>query len=715
MSVFNRNEQHVSDEEMRNHERLLVMLARASSGVLSILLVVFFVVVIKSTSTINSQVEYVKESPYPISVAAGHMETDLVQLQTFIEDVSISEIAMDAESKQEGQNTLIKIFSDLDDQLIVVEDSARPGDIEVERVRKLIDLLKERTEVFFKMRWSGDHDQNSYESLATYANSYLDPVINLLLKMNSDALESTRDRVETMYTEVNNSVFVLLWFSIITSVVIIGVSVLLIIVIKVRGKLEKQLRANLTEALEETNQANQAKSAFLANMSHDIRTPMNAIVGLTQIAIENIDDPIRVRQCLTRITTSSQHLLSLINDVLDMNKIESGKVTLSKEVFSIERLANEMDTLFQSQTDSKRRKSEVIVKNIYADMLVGDTMRLRQILLNLISNALKYTNEGDTARLIIEEKPCTIPKKANVVFIVEDTGIGMEEEFISRIFEPFERESNDFTIFTEGTGLGMAITKNLVDLMGGTIQVESDLGIGTKVTINIEFEIAKDSSLPSSTGSFANMLSENRYFSEASQDEWRADTTAVESARTQNSVIDAKEVGDSKKAHEEQAINAGGKSGEDGADASGSGQSAAASKPSSSSKTKLNINGNVLIVEDNEINMEIAKQLIGSRGASTDEAYDGLEAVNKVKNSKEGDYDLIFMDWQMPHMNGIEATQAIREYLEENGLTQIPIVAMTANAFDSDKKTALEAGMNDFMSKPINIHQLEDVLIKYLS
>lgn len=680
--------QELPEQVKMKYERRLVWIVRLSSILMCALLLAFFIVVIRNTSAINEQVEYVKESPYPISVAAGHIETDLVHLQTFIKSETSHKLGADVASRQEERKSLDDVINDLYKQMNVIKASARPGDVGVDRMERLLFLLEKRADNFFQLSWSGEQSRDSYEDVTSYAERYLQPVITTMLNINDDALNSTSQKVETMYMEVNNSISVLLSFTVIMAIAVVIVATILIIVINIRGHFEKYLRESLAVALEETNKANEAKSAFMANMSHDIRTPMNAIVGLTQIASENIDDRLRVEQCLTRITTSSQHLLSLINDVLDMNKIESGRVTLTEEVFSIDSLASEIESLFQSQPEAGRRKSEVIVENVFADLLVGDAMRLRQILLNLVSNALKYTNEGDVARMIVKENHTSRKDTANVVFIVEDTGIGMKKEFINRIFEPFERENNDFTIFTEGTGLGMAITKNLVDLMGGTINVESELGIGTSVTISIDFKIASEDSVVDKSNYSLKLANEIHGLEVVNQGD----------AATENATEGEKEPEGSKGSEET--------SKKEPSDSGG--------KPVKKSK-KITVSGNVLVVEDNDINMEIAKQLIGSRGATVHEAFDGLEAVKTIGSSNEGDYDLIFMDLQMPHMNGIEATESIRKYLAEHGRTQIPIVAMTANAFESDQVRAKEAGMNDFMSKPINIHQLEEVLLKYLS
>lgn len=668
-------DQAMPEKAQVEHERsVLDWAVRVSAAIMCVLLLVFFIVVVRSVSTINSQVEYVKDAPYPISVAAGHVETELVHLRSFIERETPNDEMPETGIRGLEKSGFEEIIEELNTQIGIIKSASPENDVACERLNNLFDLLKLRADRYFDEEADKEASSVNYGDLYEYGKIYLVPVINTMLDVNDEIIEASSQWVEDMYTEVSGSSSVLISFTLIMSIASIIIFILLLVVIRIMGKFEKNLRENLTKALRETEEANQAKSSFMANMSHDIRTPMNAIFGLTQIAIENIDDTLRVKQCLTRITTSSQHLLSLINDVLDMNKIESGKVTLSKEMFSLTSLADEIEALFQSQTDTKKRQTEVVLDGIYADLLMGDAMRLRQILLNLVSNALKYTNEGDVTRLVIRERRTTDPQKASVTFIVEDTGIGMQKEFIDHIFEPFERENNDFTNFTEGTGLGMAITKSFVDLMGGTINVDSDLGIGTTVTINIDFEIAKTSDKDDHV--LSGQL-ETKELVEGLDEENVSEDISVESKDGNESEVDEEDV-----------------------------------KPKK--PKKLSVSGNVLIVEDNDINMEIAKQLISSRGATVHEAYDGIEACKMVSCSEEGDYDLIFMDWQMPHMNGIEATKSIRKYLDERGRTQIPIVAMTANAFESDKKTAMEVGMNDFMAKPINIHQLEDVLKRYL-
>ena len=619
----------------------LKWLVRVSAAIVCALLAVFFFVVIQSASVIKGEVEHVKDGPYPMSVAAGHIETNLGSLRTVIDHMTVTQLVDENANDTIGEGAIDTLENEIQKQVDVIRGSIYHSGNKIVQFQNEFDLLKSRLDVFTAMCWHDEGDTVSYDQVRAYSQDYLVPVMGMLFDLNQEILDQATDEVNAMYDHVNDAIVTTMVFSLIMLVSVVVMIAIYMVMINLKNRFEDQLRETLNQATIEANQANEAKSAFLANMSHDIRTPVNAIVGLTTIASENIDDTLRVKQCLTRIATSSQHLLSLINNVLDMNKIESGKAVLSQEEFSLTELADEIDAIFRSQPDSKQRRKEVVLKDIDHDILIGDMMRLRQILLNLTSNALKYTNDGDLTRMVIREEPSSRDGYVFVTFVVEDTGIGMTKEFVERIFEPFERERNEVTTFTEGTGLGMAITKTLVELMGGTISVDSELGMGTKVTFEVEFKIAPENSV-------------------------RRD-----------------------KAMREGKLASG---------FAGKG-----------------VQGNVLVVEDNDINMEIATQLLQSRGASVDGAVDGIEALTKVSESLPDDaYDLIFMDMQMPNMNGIEATRAIRKFLRDHGRDQIPIVAMTANAFESDREAALEAGMDDFLTKPINIRQLEETLARYL-
>lgn len=625
--------------------RELTRLVRLAAGLVGVLLLIFFALVIQNAITVSSQVERIKDGPYPLSVAAGHIETNLVRLGTIIEHLTAAQHVNTLELEQRYDNSFTDTINSIQGYLDGLNPEMLKDESLYDSFTDEFELLKSRLSVFTVMCWNAENDSDDIIEISEFANHYLYPVLAYLLDINDKVLTQTTNEVDEMHETVNAAVSTLIIFTVIMMLLVAIMISIYMLLLRARNKVENELKLSLTKALQETREANESKSAFLSNMSHDIRTPMNAIVGLTAIADENIDDKLRVKQCLTRITTSSQHLLSLINDVLDMNKIESGKVVLTNEEFTVSGLINEIEMIVKSQPNAHRLDIKIEIFTRDREVLMGDTMRLRQILLNLTSNAIKYTNDGDTILISAVETPVERKYWTHITFTVADTGIGMKRDFLERIFEPFERERNDFTVFTEGTGLGMAITRNLVELMDGTIEIDSELGVGTTVTIGIDFPVARfDDALTGTLGG------------EAQADEG----DDVPSLR------------------------------------------------------KGAVSGRVLIVEDNEINMEIAQTLVSARGADVECAVDGLEAVKKFEAEEDGYYDLILMDWQMPHMNGIEATKEICRFVKERGRSHVPIVAMTANAFDSDRAEALDAGMDDFLAKPVNVRELEEVLHKYL-
>ncbi len=375
----------------------------------------------------------------------------------------------------------------------------------------------------------------------------------------------------------------------------------------------------LKEAAEEAQSANRAKSEFLSHMSHDIRTPINGIMGMTEIALKNVSDPAWVEDCLGKISNSSQHLLSLINDVLDMSRIESGKVTINAAPMNITATIDECASIIGGQLLER----DLALIREFGDFehphLIGDELHLRQVLINILGNAVKFTPDGGRICFRVAETG-SADGRARFHFEVEDTGIGMKQEYLKHIWEPFSQEDGGNRTNYKGTGLGMAITKQFVDMMGGTIAVESRLHEGSKFTIDLSFDI---------------------------------DQHAAETA-------------------EEPA------------------------------EAELHLEGmRVMLVEDNEINMEIAQFMLEDVGIDVTCVENGKLALELFQSRAAGSFDVILMDIMMPVMNGLDAARAIRA-LDRPDAKTIPIVAMTANAYDEDVRNALEAGMNEHLAKPIN-------------
>ncbi|VYU44384.1 response regulator [Clostridium tertium] len=401
---------------------------------------------------------------------------------------------------------------------------------------------------------------------------------------------------------------------------------------------------DLKDALNLAQSANNAKRNFLSRMSHEIRTPINAIIGMTDIANSNIDDKNRIVDCLNKIEISSKFLLGIINDILDMSKIESGKMSITSEKFTLNSFTSNIESIINPQAKLKDIKFNIIFSEIKYNNIIGDQLRVNQILINILSNALKFTPRGGEITLTI--KVIQRKGKLRIRFIIKDTGIGMDEEELERIFRPFEQANMDTSIKHGGTGLGLSITKNLVELMNGSINVSSIKGEGSQFTVEIPFEVDESN------------IDDNSYI------EIKSDRFRVED---QNKEVNY--------------------------DFSGK---------------------RFLIVEDNELNLEIASEILKYKGANIETAENGQIAFEKFDNSSPGYYDAILMDVRMPVLNGYEATKKIRRsgHLDSK---IIPIIAMTANAFNEDVSKALEYGMDDHIAKPIDKEILYSTLDKFVA
>ena len=522
----------------------------------------------------------------------------------------------------------------------------------------------------------------------------------------------------------------------------------------------------LEKARQTALEANKAKSEFLANMSHDIRTPMNAIVGMTAIATAHMDDRKQVENCLRKITLSSKHLLGLINDVLDMSKIESGKLTLTTEQISLKEVVEGIVNIMQPQVKTKKQTFDIHVENILTENVWCDGIRLNQVLLNLLSNATKYTPEGGSIQLSLSEEKS--PKGENYVRIyikVKDNGIGMSPEFLKRIYESYSRADGARIHKTEGAGLGMAITKYIVDAMEGTIDIQSEPDKGTEFLLMFDFEKAAamemDMVLPA-----WNMLvvDDDELLCETAIDALKSIGIRAEWTLSGEKAIEL--VNEHHKKREDYQIilldwKLPGMNGiqvakeirsnlgdevpillisaydwsEFEAEAREAGISGFISKSLFKStlyhalcqymdvgteheqtlNQNIDLSGRrILLAEDNELNWEVAKELLTDLGVELDWAEDGRICLDKFQKSSEGYYDIILMDIRMPHMTGYEATKAIRGLNHPNALS-IPIIAMSADAFSDDIQRCLEFGMNAHIAKPIDIVEVSRLLKRFLT
>lgn len=420
-----------------------------------------------------------------------------------------------------------------------------------------------------------------------------------------------------------------IYFKIVSFVVILMFFIVIFYISKINverklGRRKDELNARLAKMADYSNQISQAKGEFLSNMSHDIRTPINGIMGTTLIAKRNIEDKEKVCECLNKIDVSSQYLLALVNDVLDMSLIESGEVKVSCEPFNINALLHTCTAIITGQLQNRTIRFEQEFDCFSQPNLMGDEPHLRQIFIKILGNAVKFTPDGGSIVFRVWEEGATT-EKVSLVFEVEDTGMGMNPEFLKHIWEPFAKDKKKAGSAYRGTGLGMAVTKQFIDLMGGTISVDSELGRGSCFTVRMSFQVGKN-------------------------------------------VLNGKE-------------------------------------------QEINVRGmRILLVEDNELNMEVAAELLRDEGIKVVQAENGEVAVHLFENAVPGYYDAILMDVMMPVMDGLTATRAIRGMLRQDA-GSIPILAMTANAFEDDIQAVKDAGMDSHLSKPIDIK----LILKFLS
>lgn len=532
---------------------------------------------------------------------------------------------------------------------------------------------------------------------------------------------------------------------------------------------EQEQKAILEEALAEAQHANVAKTTFLNNMSHDIRTPMNAILGFTSLAVTHSDNQEQVKNYLGKILTSGKHLLSLINDILDMSRIESGKVNIEEDEASLPEILHDLKTIIQADVKAKQLSFHIDTLDVTNETIICDKLRLNQVLLNILSNAMKYTKPGGSVSVRIIQTDDAPEGYASYEFRIKDNGIGMSKEFLVHIFEPFEREQTSTVSGIQGTGLGLAITKNIIDMMNGTITVTSEEGKGSEFVVTFRFRVKSDddddteymehlenlralvvdddahtctsvSKMLSSIGMRADWttrgeeaairaefaLEQNDPFSVVLIDWLIPDLNGIETTRRLRRIVGDEPTIIILTAYDWSDIEE---------EAKEAGVTAFCAKPLFLSELRNILTApyreaekageqdmpgqflsgkKILLVEDNELNREIASTILEEAGLIIDTADDGTEAVEKVETAQAGAYDMILMDIQMPVMDGYEATRTIRA-LDDPAKANIPIVAMTANAFEEDRQRAFDAGMDDHVAKPINIPELMETLQKFLA
>lgn len=778
----------------KQRNRRSTILSRVTAAVVCVLLIVFFYFSASSRTLINDQVQSIKDGPYPISVAAGRVETLLIRLKTI---TAYPEALFASQTAKSLQKDFAEVNLDMHEKIETIA-TLDPDNPDAQNLLRHYHRLMVYQAHLIALLTQPDM---SADKVTQFIDSRINPQIDLLLKDDLNILHDSTQAVDDVYDTVNEAIHANILVSYIFMGAVAVSIVVYLFILNRKSHYEAALREQLEIAVDEARSANEAKTAFLANMSHDIRTPMNAIIGLTEITRAHLDEPARVDEYLNRITISSEHLLGLINDVLDMSKIESGIVELNETSFSLPNMLSSLYTIVEPQRRAKHLTVVMNIRGIAHETLIGDTMRINQVLLNITGNAIKYTPDGGRIDILVEEVPLDVlyehrdsmmaaehsaietqPEEQPALrwfdrndyttlrITVTDNGIGMSEEFLTRIFNTFERERNETTNFTQGTGLGMAITKHVLDIMGGAITVKSVLNEGSTFQVVLPVKIDKKATLPA----LNDQTDESPVRILLADDDEATRENALAEAESLGIELVAVASGEEAITAAQEATDRGCSfdayifdwvmTGIDGMEtarhifeAQGEGeivylatfnpgnvesqarrtgltdfitkplfasrlQSVAdrvrgqesTTEEDDSEATAHKLEGRVLLVEDNEINCEIATELISSFGPTVEVAYNGQEAVERVKSVEAGYYQLIFMDWQMPRMNGIDATHAILEYEQETGIEHTPIVAMTANAFNDDRNRALAAGMDGFLAKPINLTELKQNLEKYL-
>ena len=734
------------------------------SGVIAICFCVVLSVLFTTHSifTISRQINYVAEHPYKAMSEINKIRVRVLEMNTYL-PIFISE----NENNLDGIRSVLRTSYQENEKSLKILD-----EIYLENKEDLTELNGALDELKKALIQSVENSENSNmdrQAVQKYFDKEIEPIRVKTDIAIQKVIDSADRRVLIIQESTDEKAEAAIFYAVVIGLLMI---VIVIYAYKLRNEylindeLKRQQKI-LQDALLVAQKANDAKRDFLSRMSHEIRTPMNAIIGMSAITFNYLDDKKRTADCLSKITFSSKHLLMLLNDVLDMSKIENGKLNIRQELFDLKNLVTSLADINYGLATAKGLAFEIVISGFKDELLLGDSMRVNQILLNLLSNAIKFTPKGGSVRLEIRMLR-SASDKIWLRFIVKDSGIGMKKEFLEHLYEPFEQADNGIARKYGGTGLGMAITKNLVAIMDGTIEVESQEGAGTTFMVDLPFGVSKVDKKTAAdmeemrvlvvdddndTCEHAAVLLKGMGVNvdwalngfeaiekvrSACEDDGRCydvcfidwcmpELDGIETARRMRRYVDPDVLIIIISAYDWSGIEE---------QAKAAGVNAFIAKPffasnlyntllTVSRKPELGFSavGNketydfggkkVLLVEDNELNMEIASELLKFVNLQVEHAENGKVAVDIFRNSKEKEYALIFMDIQMPLMNGYDAARCIRSS-EHPAAGTIPIIAMTANAFTDDVQAAFDAGMNGHLAKPIDVEALYKTIARYI-
>lgn len=734
------------------------------SGVIAICfcVVVYVVFTTHSIFTISRQINYVAEHPYKAMSEINKIRARVFEMNTYL-PIFISE----TENNLDGIRSVLRTSCQENEKSLKILDEIYLG--KKEDLTELNDALDELKKALIQSVENSENNKMDRPAVQKYFDKEIEPIRVKTDTAIQKVIDSADRRVLIIQESTEEKAEAAIFYAVVIGLLMI---VIVIYAYKLRNEylindeLKRQQKI-LQDALLVAQKANDAKRDFLSRMSHEIRTPMNAIIGMSAIAFNYLDDKKRTADCLRKITFSSKHLLMLLNDVLDMSKIENGKLNIRQELFDLKNLVTSLADINYGIATAKGLAFEIVISGFKDELLLGDSMRVNQILLNLLSNAIKFTPKGGSVRLEIRMLR-SASDKIWLRFIVKDSGIGMKKEFLEHLYEPFEQADNGIARKYGGTGLGMAITKNLVAIMDGTIEVESQEGAGTTFMVDLPFGVSKVDKKTAAEMEEMRVLvvdddndtcehavvllkgmgvnvdwalngfeaiekvrsaceDDGRCYDVCFIDWCMPELDGIETARRMRRYVGPDVLIIIISAYDWSGIEE---------QAKAAGVNAFIAKPffasnlyntllTVSRKPELGFSavGNketydfggkkVLLVEDNELNMEIASELLKFVNLQVEHAENGKVAVDIFRNSKEKEYALIFMDIQMPLMNGYDAARCIRSS-EHPAAGTIPIIAMTANAFNDDVQAAFDAGMNGHLAKPIDVEVLYKTIARYI-